>query len=163
MPNEPNNQIPPERRTVYYMGMGLIAFGLLLFFSTFLSAAMNFGNFDDFEGRTQSMMFRSFGGMALMMLGGFLMRLGTHGLAGSGVILDPQKARKDLEPWNRMAGGMVDDAIDEIELAKKLEKKLDEPATAAAPPAPVIKVRCRACSALNEEHAKFCNQCGATV
>jgi ribosomal protein L40E len=31
-----------------------------------------------------------------------------------------------------------------------------------APP-PQIKVRCRRCQALNDEAAKFCNQCGAAI
>ena len=48
--------------------------------------------------------------------------------------------------------------------ATAMAKKLDEPAPAPAePPEPVVKVRCRGCSALNDEHAKFCNQCGAAV
>jgi rRNA maturation endonuclease Nob1 len=76
-------------------------------------------------------------------------------------VLDPQRSRKDLEPWSRAAGGMTDDALDEIELAKKLGKKLDEPTAAAAEP--VVKVRCRGCSALNDEKAKFCSQCGAAM
>lgn len=32
--------------------------------------------------------------------------------AGSGVILDPEKAKEELEPFSRMAGGMVKDALD---------------------------------------------------
>lgn len=41
------------------------------------------------------------------------MGIGRAGLAGSGVVLDPQRAREDLEPWSRMAGGMVKDTLDE--------------------------------------------------
>ena len=41
------------------------------------------------------------------------MNLGRRGLAGSGAILDPGRARTDLEPWSRMAGGMAKDALDE--------------------------------------------------
>lgn len=41
------------------------------------------------------------------------MRLGRMGLAGSGMVLDPEGARRDVEPWARMAGGVVKDAIDE--------------------------------------------------
>ena len=164
MPDEPNRDISSDRKAIYYTGMGCIALGALLFFSTFVSACNNFGNFDNFEGRAQSMMGLSLGGMALIVAGGFLMNLGRHGAAGSGVMLDPKRARKDLEPWNRAAGGEANDALDEIELAKKLGKKLDEPTPpAAAPPEPAVKVRCRACKALNDEHAKFCNHCGAAM
>lgn len=108
---------------------------------------------------------RAIGGMLLIGLGAAMMRVGRSGFAGSGILLDPEKARKDLEPWNRAAGGMANDALEEVDLAKKLTKKLDEPAPPAVspPPAPVVKVRCRGCAALNDEHAKFCNQCGAMM
>jgi hypothetical protein len=161
MSNEPNRQLSPERKTLYYAGMGCTGLGMLLFFSVFVTGCMNFGNFEDFDGQAKSSMARALGGMALMFVGGFLMNLGRHGAAGSGVVLDPQKARKDLEPWSRAGGGMTSDALDEIELAKRLEKKLDEPN--APPPLPVVKVRCRGCSTLNDEQAKFCNQCGAAM
>lgn len=163
MPDEPNRTISQERQLLYYGGMGCMGVGLLLFLSVFVTHIANFGNFEDFEGQTRSFGFRALGGMALMMIGGGLMHVGRSGLAGSGVMLDPQKARKDLEPWNRAAGGMAQDAIGEIEVVKKLEKKLDEPTAGTAPAEPVVKVRCRACSALNDEHAKFCNQCGAAL
>jgi len=182
MPDEPNRQISPERKVAYYGGMACIVLGLLLFLSTFLMMGEEFsapanpsGNFDQFfeesrrsharaGERMQSSMARALGGMALIFVGCFLMNVGRRGLAGSGVVLDPEKARKDLEPWNRAAGGMASDALDEIELAKKLGKKLDEPEPApASPPAPVVKVRCRKCTALNDERAKFCNQCGAAL
>jgi hypothetical protein len=161
MPNEPNHEISPERKALYYTGMGCVGIGFLLFFSTFVTGCMNFGNFENFDGQVRSSMARSLGGMALIVVGGVLMNLGRHGAAGSGVVLDPQKARKDLEPWNRAAGGMTSDALDEIGLVKKLEKKLDEPDE--PPPVPVVKVRCRACQSLNDEAAKFCNQCGAAM
>ena len=77
--------------------------------------------------------------------------------AGSGVVLDPEKARKDVEPWSRMGGGVVQDALSEIEVVKKIEDRFDSPKPQ------VIKVRCRSCRMLNDETAKFCNQCGAVV
>ena len=160
MPDDPKRDIPPERQLLYYAGIGCTGLGMLLFLSVFVTGCVNFGNFENFDGQVRSSMARSIGGMALMIAGGVMMRIGHAGLAGSGVVLDPQKARKDLEPWNRAAGGMANDALDEIELAKKLAVKLGEPAAA---PAPVVKVRCRACSALNDEHAKFCNQCAAAI
>lgn len=164
MPDEPQREISPDRKLLYYGGMGCSIVGGLLFLSTFVTGCANFGNFDHFEERARGEMGRAIGGMVLLIIGGALMNAGRAGLAGSGIVLDPQKARKDLEPWNRTAGGMANDALDEIDLAKKLEAKLDEPA--APPPAaaaPVIKVRCRECAALNDETAKFCNQCGKPV
>src|SRR5262245_37279970 len=127
MPDEPNRQISPERKAAYYGGMACIVLGLLLFLSTFLAIgddpappANPSGNFDQFfeesrrahdraGERMQSAMARSIGGMVLIFVGLFLMNVGRRGLAGAGVLLDPQKAREDLEPWNRAAGGMAND------------------------------------------------------
>jgi RNA polymerase subunit RPABC4/transcription elongation factor Spt4 len=152
----PKRQIPPERKTLYYGGMALIGIGLLLFLSTFVTFMANFGNFDNFEGRAQSEGFRAFGGMLLMMIGGFLMNVGAKGWAGSGVVLDPEKARKDVEPWSRLGGGVVQDALSEVEVVKKIQDRLDSPE-------PQVKVRCQKCHALNDETAKFCNQCGSAI
>lgn len=161
MSDEPKPEISNERKALYYGGMACSGLGFLLFISVFVTGAMNFGNFDHFESDARSSMFRGIGGMVLMIIGGGMMTVGRAGLAGSGVLLDPNKARKDLEPWNRAAGGMANDALGEIDLAKKLAKKLDEPA--AEPAEPVIKVRCAKCRSLNDEHAKFCNQCGTAM
>jgi RNA polymerase subunit RPABC4/transcription elongation factor Spt4 len=152
----PKKQIPPERKALYYGGMALIGIGLLLFLSTFFTFMANFGNFDNFEGRAQSEGARALGGMVLMVIGGFMMNVGARGWAGSGVVLDPEQARKDVEPWSRMGGGIVQDALSEVEVVKKLENRLDSPE-------PQIKARCQKCQTLNDETAKFCNQCGAAI
>ena len=52
-------------------------------------------------------------GVVCITAGQGLMRLGRSGAAGSGLKLDPEQARRDLEPWNRMAGGMLRDTLDE--------------------------------------------------
>jgi len=131
--------------------MGVSALGLLLFVSVFFTFMDNFGNFDDFTGRAKNEMARSIGGMALMMVGGFMIRLGRRGAAGSGLVLDPEQAREDLEPWSRMGGGMVNDALEEVDALQNLKGE-DK-----------IKVRCRSCKTLNDEDAKFCDQCGAEM
>ena len=154
--NSPQKQIPPERKAFYYGGMALTGIGILLFLSTFVTHLTNFGNFDDFEGRVRSQGLRAVGGIVLIALGGFLMNVGARGWAGAGVVLDPEQARKDVEPWSRMKGGVFQDALSEVDAVKKLEDRLE-------PPAPVIKVRCQKCQSLNDETAKFCNQCGGAV
>lgn len=116
-------RISSERKTAYYLGMGLIALGFLLFGSVFVTGAMNFGDFSNFESNAKSSMFRALGGMALMIVGGIMMRIGVRGAAGSGLVLDPQRARKDVEPWARMAGGIVKDVVDETGLLDKKENK----------------------------------------
>jgi hypothetical protein len=147
-------QISPERKGIYYTGMILSGIGLLMFLSTFVTFLANFGDFSNFEARAKSAGFRAFGGMALIMIGGVLAKIGSHGLAGTGIVLDPEKARQDVEPWSRMSGGIVQDALSEVDLANKLEDRLEGPDH-------VVKVRCRECKSLNDETAKFCNQCGS--
>jgi hypothetical protein len=122
--------------------------GGLSFASVFVSAAVNYGDFSDFDARGKSMMFRAFGGMVLLFIGGFVRGIGARGVAGSGIVLDPQKAREELEPYSRMAGGMAKDALDEagIDLRGKREK--------------VVMIKCRSCGKLNEEDSKFCRECG---
>jgi RNA polymerase subunit RPABC4/transcription elongation factor Spt4 len=85
-----------------------------------------------------------------------LRSVGAKGWAGSGVVLDPETARKDVEPWSRMGGGVLQDALSEVQVVKKIEDRLDSPK-------PQVKVRCRKCQTLNDEPAKFCNQCGSAI
>jgi hypothetical protein len=152
----PNRQIPPERKALYYGGMVLMGIGLLLFLSVFVTFLANFGNFDNFEGRAKSEGFRAIGGIVLMMIGGFVMKVGAKGWAGSGLVFDPEKGRKDVEPWSRMGGGILNDALSEVEVVKKIGDRLE-------PRESQVKIRCRKCQALNDETAKFCSQCGSAI
>src|SRR5262249_39463854 len=95
-------------------------------------------------------------GMGLMVVGGILMSVGARGPAGSGFVLDPEKARQDLEPWSRMGGGIVQDALSEVNVVKKIEEGMGNPQ-------PQVKIRCQKCQGLNDETAKFCNQCGSAI
>jgi hypothetical protein len=110
----PIRQITPERKTLYRAGQIIGVLGLLSFLSTFVSAALNFGDFTNFESDVRSMMLRAVGGMIMMILGGVLTTIGAAGPAGSGLNLDPEKARQDLEPWARMQGGLAKDTLDEM-------------------------------------------------
>jgi hypothetical protein len=109
----PQRQVPPQRKTLYYVGMTVTALGLLIFISVFISAALHFGDFSNFEHLGRSMAARAIFGFLMFAGGGYLMRIGRMGLAGSGVKLDPEAARRDVEPWARMGGGIVKDALDE--------------------------------------------------
>lgn len=144
-------RISEERKIAYYIGMALQLVGLLLFASTFVTFVLHFGDFEDFQSRVKSDMFRALSGMALMVIGGLVRGVGARGLAGSGVLLDPEKARGELEPYSRMAGGMVKDAIDEAGLS-----------TPGAPK-PLIMLKCGSCGTLNPESAKFCQECGIKI
>ena len=144
-------QISEERKTAYYLGMVLMVIGGLLFFSVFITGAMNFGNFNNFEANARSSMFRAFGGMALLIFGAIIRGIGARGLAGSGVVLDPEKARQELEPFSRMAGGMVKDVLDEADV------------NLGGKPQRVIMIKCTSCGKLNEEDSKFCKECGKKI
>ena len=78
--------------------------------------------------------------------------VGARGVAGSGLTLDPERAREDLKPYSHLAGGMISDALGEIR-----KSGVDSPR------AVVVKVKCARCRALNDENAKFCSQCGAAM
>jgi len=158
--NEPQRQISPERKFLYYLGMGMMGIGFVAFISTFFTFAANFGNFENFNDRSQSLFLRALVGMVLLIAGGFIMRIGFAGKAGSGLVLDPEKARKDVEPWARMAGGVTSDALSEVEPVQRI---VDHITNDKGETQPVVKVRCPKCRALNDETAKFCNQCGAPV
>jgi hypothetical protein len=154
-PRRVRRTISPERRGIYYLGMALGGIGMVLFLSVFVTGIARFGDFTDFTERARNEGMRALVGFALIAFGGMLMKIGSRGLAGSGVVLDPDKAREDLEPWSRMAGGMADDALSEVDAVQRLGEKLG--------PREVVKVRCRTCKALNDETDRFCGQCGAQL
>lgn len=106
-------QIPPERKAIYYIGIAIAVIGFICFISTFFSAASSFGDFTNFEQRARSDGTRAITGMVLIFAGSVMAAIGRMGLAGSGLKLDPEEARQDVEPWSRMAGGVVKDAMDE--------------------------------------------------
>lgn len=97
------------------------------------------------------MILRGIIGVLLVGVGQGVSKVGARGLAGSGVVLDPEQARRDLEPYSRMAGGMLGDALDEAGV---------KPTATAGQ---VVMVRCRACSKLNEEDSRFCQECGQPI
>ncbi len=112
----PQRQISPERKALHYIGLVVGVIGFLLFLSTFFSAARSFGDFTNFEHRARSEFTRALIGMVMMIAGGIMTGIGRWGLAGAGIKLDPEGARRDVEPWSRMAGGVVKDAMDEADI-----------------------------------------------
>ena len=123
-----NRQISPERRQMYYLGMGLQGVGILLVvigFITFVTLGVQSTNSFG-QGPSPLIGFFMFGGgMALTAVGQAVRSAAAKGLAGSGLILDPERARKDVEPWSRMAGGVVKDALDETGLVQNQTEDFD--------------------------------------
>ena len=150
-------KISEERKTAYYVGGFIQIIGGISFFSVFVSGCLNFGDFSNFESDTQSMMFRAIGGMALLIIGAVIRGVGAKGMAGSGVILDPEQAREDLEPYSRMTGGIIKDVLDEADINIGSSKDSN------AEPEKIIMIKCLACGKLNEEDSKFCQECGQKI
>ncbi len=147
-----SNKISEERKAMYYGGMGLTVLGVIIFISSFF---MFERGFDSFMGNgVSSFAARPLIGMGFIVVGNILMNIGAKGPAGSGIILDPEKAREDLKPYSSAAGGMINDAIENIDLIKK--NNLD----ANKGSQQVVKIKCRSCGELNDEDAKFCKSCG---
>ena len=148
MEERDKKKISPERKGLYYVGMAVMITGFILFFSVFFIGMSEY----PFSGdRGMGSMKNGFIGFILMGLGGFIMNIGARGAAGSGLILDPEKAREDLNPYTSAAGGMISDALKEVDL---LKPKTGED---------LIKVRCLSCRELNDEDARYCKNCGKEI
>ncbi|MEZ5977555.1 MAG: zinc ribbon domain-containing protein [Planctomycetota bacterium] len=153
-------RISSERKFAYYFGAALSVVGFLVFLSggfevvSHMSTGPSFGDQPD----PAKVFTRAIIGMVLFVGGGFVRSIGARGLAGSGVVLDPERARGELEPYSRMSGGMLKDGLDEAgvdigDVARNLggsERR----------GGPVVMIKCRACGKLNEEDSKFCQECG---
>ncbi len=157
-PPFPEKSLPAWRRQLHFVGLVLIVLGGISFGSTFITFAAHFGDFDNFAGNARSDMLRAAVGMFLMIGGGVVMGVARGGMAGAGLTLDPDQAREDLEPWAQMSGQLTNTAINQIDLAREAVDRLGGE---VQPPA--IKVRCRACQALNDETDRFCGQCGSPI
>lgn len=138
---------------MYYIGMGMTIIGVMLFLSVFVIAFTG----DPFElmASGRNPMANGIFGFILIFIGGIVMNIGARGAAGSGLILDPDKAREDLNPYASAAGRLINDALEEVDVLKKGGSGGDAEE--------VIRIRCRECGELNEEDAKFCKNCGKAL
>ena len=138
--------------------MGLMVLGVILFFSSFFTT-FNDNIFDPFYHSGMPPFFkRALIGMICIIVGGVLMNIGARGAAGSGVILDPEKARDDLKPYSSAAGGMISDVLENIDVVKEKRTSQDKKEVIH-----VVKVKCQSCGELNDEDAKFCKSCGEKI
>ncbi len=124
-------QTSSERKGLYYLGMLVSLIGVLLFASVFLAGILHTGDSPDLKPHGRSEGLRAFFGIALAVAGGVLARVGTRGFAGSGIIIDPEKAREDIQPRPGAAGGapkrgLDETSIDPDRLTLDAEMPLDE-------------------------------------
>jgi len=147
-------KISEGRKVAFYSGTILMGIGFLLFLSSFFFIFSNFGDHSNFGSNAKSFGFSAVGGFILLIAGSIVRGIGARGLAGSGAVLDPERAREEIEPFSRMAGGMAKDFLEEADvdlsgIGGKSEK--------------VVMIKCQACEKLNEEDSKFCQECGAEI
>ena len=165
-----SKQISPERKFIYYLGLGLIALGVILFLSGFISGPLE--GMERF-GETPAFFKRGIFGVGSIIIGLVLTSIGAKGAAGSGLILDPERARNDLKPFNEVKGEMIGDVLDNIGVVTAIvenikinnEKNLNEVQNVntvkeVKEVKEVIKIKCRKCSTLNDVDSKFCKGCG---
>lgn len=146
-------KISKERKATYYVGIGMTIIGFLLFISVFFFAA-SFIN-DPFSGGRTPPFSNAIIGMILLITGVLVMNIGAKGAAGSGLLLDPEKAREDLKPFNEAKGEMINDVISNIDVVDRIARPKEEKE--------IIKIRCRSCGVLNDEDAKYCKGCGGEL
>jgi hypothetical protein len=147
-------KISKERKATYYIGLVMMVIGLILFFSVFVSVAVSMANPTSFSiPPFQNGIF----GFILTAAGGVVMSIGAKGAAGSGLLLDPEKAREDLKPFNEARGEMINDVISNIGVVEELVKPHEHEEKE------IIKLKCRSCGTLNDEDAKFCKGCGGEL
>lgn len=167
----PRRNFSPQQKSLYTFGLLLQGVGAVGFLVCFLGFALGGKAAVDSRGQSGDPMAWWIGAlvcMVLIVVGGFLRSLAARGAAGSGLVLDAEQARRDLEPWARMGGGMVKDALDEAGIGPRRR--------AAAPPddgpaedgsgsrgTPVTAIKCGHCHTLNDDDAKFCDECGAQL
>ena len=148
------SRISKERKATYYVGLVMMVVGFILFLSVFISVATSIA---DPLGFILPPFQNGIFGFILIAAGAFVKNIGAKGAAGSGLLLDPEKARDDLRPFNEAKGEMINDVISNIdvigEIAKPHEHEEKE----------VIKIKCRGCGTLNDEDAKFCKGCGGEL
>ncbi len=151
-----SNKISDGRKLTYYIGLGLVVLGVILFMSSFFDVSTGFGAMDPgFDMGMPSFFKRALFGMIAIIIGSVLMNIGAKGAAGSGIILDPDKAREDLSPYSQAAGKMINDVVSELDVLKGAKENPGQERLGQ-----VIKIRCRECGVLNDEDAVFCKACG---
>lgn len=166
-------KISNERKITYYIGMGMMILGFILFISVFFSVFSFMGEpslsgsvmMDPYmDGSSAPSFANSIIGMILMIAGAIVMNIGKRGAAGSGIILDPEKQREDLKPFNEAKGEMINDVISNIDVINNFAKSNDHKESQGLQgQKEIIKIKCRSCGSLNDEDAKFCKECGGLL
>lgn len=158
-------KISEERKSLYNLGLVPMIVGGCLFALPFIAILLvmvqgvSGGNEPSNIKMVPFAFLGAFIGFALIFAGGIMRTLAARGKAGSGLVLDPEQARKDVEPWSRMQGGVIKDTLDEAGInLEQVGRQFT--LGSAAQPQQIVMIKCPSCKKLNEEDSKFCQECG---
>lgn len=112
----PRRQTSPAGQTAYKVGEIMMTVGFILFLTTCVIAVVSLVNLGTFGAYARASACAAIAGVNLIAVGRSVSYAGLRKMAGAGVVLDPEQARRDLEPHARMAGGLVKDALDEADI-----------------------------------------------
>jgi len=161
--NEPDSK-PPARTALAYVGTALLIVGVLLFLSTFFTAALNFGNFDNFEERGRSMALRAVSGMTLMIIGIFVSAAASGGRGRLSV--SASDGAKNAMREMMAAAAELKETPKPPPVRCQYCNTLNEPSNikcVSCGAALAVEKRCAACCKQNNPDAHFCNECGKTL
>jgi len=116
-----NSKISNQRKVLYYIGIGTIIIGFIMFMSSFF-VKMDTG----FSMETPSFFKRGALVMICMIVGSVLPSIGRLWAAGSGFLLNPDKEREDLKPFSESKGRMINDVIENIDIVKNINQPSKE-------------------------------------
>src|SRR5262245_33530297 len=161
--NEPDSK-PPVRTALGYLGTALLVVGGLLFLSTFFTAALNFGNFDNFEERGRSMGLRAVSGMTLMIIGIFV-SAAASGRRGRSFSETSDGAKNAVREMAALAAGLKEGAKPQPVHCQYCNSLNDPGSVKCANCGAALagERRCAACGKPNNPDAHFCNQCGKSL
>lgn len=100
-------KISSARKVIYGLGVVLLTAGALVFLSTFLSAALHFGDFFQFAERSRSMAVRAVLGVALMVGGVVLQAAGGSNRTQAGLRPVPEKDEKERSLLSEYDGKLL--------------------------------------------------------
>lgn len=158
------------RRRLYLSGVATAAVGLFVLVTVLLSVARTFGDLSEFEGQAVSIATRALGGVVLVAAGFAVMTLTDNGLTNGFVEIDAlrddessdddahndQNARheKRFDESSPDAANVVDASTHESGGSER------NSLSAMMPPEGFC---CLACRAVNDQEARYCDQCGANL
>lgn len=159
-----NRELKTWRKVLYIIGNVFLVLGVILFFTVFIDSGYDIyfeGNSLRYSSRFfYDSTFRAIFGFGLILLGTVMKELAKKGLAGAGLILDPERERRDAEPFSRSKGGKFADSYDEFRNESNFHEDLERVRVSQKEK---IMVRCPKCKTLNDEDASFCKSCGTKL